>query len=309
MPLNMYALDESSGTFISALKWSMTNLDHLAKGGTANTYTLLHRQDYVYKQFTVNAIEQMNVDGTYSLMSQKLEELLRVGLNNSDWLVVWPLYLVHDTNDNNVNHHYLGYVMPRLANHSHLHSDFIAQVEKANKVKSMLLSLVRAFRHVHKQDFAIGDVSINNVMVEKDTYQCILIDCDSFVVNIDGTISKPLGQTTGYFYKHMKNMLTIADFQSNDLFGLAAIMFFILCGQEFHLENNGPYAGLNGANIINSRIQDRKFPVHESPDTCQATSNRFKDLPQVIKELFIATFTQHNPPSLDDWGAALATLP
>ena len=193
--------------------------------------------------------------------------------------------------------------MPKLEKHKHLNA-VIQHVPNPPK-KTLVESLWNAFEQIHQHKIAIGDVSINNVMVDNDSHECILIDCDSFVVEIDGTVRKPLGQTPGHWYKHLDNMHTIQDFQVNDLFGLAAIIFVILCGQDFHLDINNIITEAG----IERRIQDRLFPVCTNPHNCNAdTVMRFGQLDEDIRHLFIRTFTQHEPASLEEWKAVIEKI-
>lgn len=298
MPLYIYKPGQNNNTDL-ALQWSITNLlkfppleiqANYIEGGTADTYTFLHRPGFIYKKYK----ENVQID-------QKLEHLLRFPLNQqrTTWQVVWPQYLVK----NGITANYIGFIMPKLENHMHLKA-VIQHVPNPPK-QTLVESLWNAFKQVHQHNIAIGDVSINNVMVN-DSHECILIDCDSFAVEIDGTVRKPLGQTPGHWYTHLNNMNTIQDFQVNDLFGLAAIIFVILCGQEFYTDNannNLPDAG------IERRIQDKLFPVYTNPLNCNAdTVKRFQQVDKDIRHLFIRTFTQHEPASLEEWEAVIEKI-
>lgn len=142
-----------------------------SKGAQGIIYELAGNPDCVVK------ILKRESRTTYN--ETKLIELLK--FNNSNKQICWPLDIVRTTSGI-----FVGFVMSRidgkdLSALTKRHTLVLNKYPSFNRKKQieMILDILSQFAYLHDKNILVGDVKLENIVFDKDTFAVTLIDMDS----------------------------------------------------------------------------------------------------------------------------------
>jgi DNA-binding helix-hairpin-helix protein with protein kinase domain len=187
----------------------------------------------------------------------------------------WPLALVYRGTDRNdlSAPNFIGFVMP-LGDGLMMLMDLMERYRKhgvptLTERMAMMALLASGFQRLHDGvvvktpggdrhiTFAMGDVSEQNIRVAKN-YMLFLIDCDGYIVRVDGEAFDQWTRTPEYSSPEYHEASNPKDYRweaEDDNYGLAAITFRFL--NNWHL----PYRYKGATNTSKAAfIRARRFP-------------------------------------------------
>jgi len=196
----------------------------LGSGGEGAVFELPDRPNYVAKRYHTNPNPQQ---------AAKLLAMVRRRSEQLEEVAAWPRDILRDSSDGSV----VGFIMPRITDFKPIHELYGPKSRLAAFPHADWRFLVhagtnvaRAFAVVHQHGHVIGDVNHNNIVVS-DKGLIRLIDCDSFQVTSEGQqFLCPVGVSTHTPPELQgKNLSTIPRTTNHDAFGLAVVLFQLLC--------------------------------------------------------------------------------
>jgi DNA-binding helix-hairpin-helix protein with protein kinase domain len=228
--------------------------------------------------------------------------------------VAWPQILVFDKNAN-----YIGYAMKKVGGipltklaHAKLYEKYFPNLDRAKIVK-MLLNLLNIVEDLHKNKVYIGDINLENIICDPNTFNPYLIDADSYQIKTDKKIYHcPVGRPEMTPIEHHgKDFKHITRTVESDLFSLAIIMFQCL------MLGRHPYDNIGGGNPVEN-LRNGSFPYgkggvrpgYEGAIPKGPWYNIWSHLTYNVKGLFIQTLKDgvNNPSeraSIVEWKDAL----
>jgi DNA-binding helix-hairpin-helix protein with protein kinase domain len=226
----------------------------------------------------------------------------------------WPLDLVFDRDS------CVGFVMQSAIGRKEAHRLYSPKDRKAEFdcvdwrfLVRATSNIAKAFAAVHEAGAVIGDVNHSSVMIAPDA-TAMLIDCDSFQVEIEGRIypcavGEPLHTAPELYGQELS---TTARTSSHDSFGLAVLIFELL------FMGKHPFAGsYSGREPLSLEDKIRRFMfAYGSEAGTQgvgppAMSLSLDDLPESVAAKFELAFQAngiHARPSAIDWARELDQL-
>ncbi|KLV01476.1 hypothetical protein ABT56_22070 [Photobacterium aquae] len=230
--------------------------EELAAGGEGSIYPLLNRPDVVVKKYHQNHI------GDAERM-EKVNALIALYRENPclrTLPLAWPQIAVYDSQQR-----WQGYAMKcvqgkkmRLLCNPKLTKKHFPQLTRV-QIVSYLLNLLNTAEQLHKQGIFMGDINLDNFIVDPDSEQVYFIDCDSFQISYQGRrYPCPVGQDSMIPPEHqgLKLKEVVRD-ENSDLFSLTAICFMLL------MSGRHPYEHIGGTSIT-SNIGTGHFPYGQS---------------------------------------------
>lgn len=161
-------------------------------------------------------------------------------------------------------------------------------------VVEILQSLLKTAEKLHSHGIYMGDINLDNFLVNPTTNQISFIDCDSYQVNIDGrNFPCPVGTDSMIPPEHQgKNLSSVERNVYSDTFSLTIICFMLL------MSGRHPYEHIGGESISHN-IRIGHFPWGQSirPGSQGAVPvgpwyNWWSHLSGGLKGAFIQTFTE-----------------
>lgn len=297
-----------------------------SKGAQGIIYEFAGNPDYVIK------ILKRESRTTYN--ETKLIELLK--FNNSNKQICWPLDIVR-TNSGI----FVGFVMPRIDG-----KDLSALTKRPtlvlNKYPSfnrkkqieMILDILRQFAYLHDKNILVGDVKLENIVFDKDTFAVTLIDMDSVqagLFNCDTT-------TPGYdspevilsrgkekslerfendkyvFYKYYRDRYRSLE---NEYYAISVLIYRFLMGGLFPYQQDnydGGYdacCGVDGdfdtrleQDFMMRKCIESDFPYgldyNSTGKSCQ-NLNIWSHFPSFLKEAFVDAFKNNIRRTPEEW--------
>ncbi len=219
----------------------------------------------------------------------------------NDNSICWPCSLLMS------NKEFVGFLMPLISESYVIKDPFDYSVDelssffkydKRNVIK-VLINIMCIFEKLKSNNIVMGDINFNNFMINKNTYEVILIDLDG------AQIDKYPCVTCKAYFNAPELFSEVTDYEDNeeciankhyhsyystflrDSFGLAAYSFMLLMKEK-------PYNGIECLAKF-----DFGYDVSNVDKTIanknETYSNRWAHLPLFMREAFYKCFTTKNP--------------
>lgn len=280
--------------------------EKLSEGGEGSVIALQDPNHHVvvkiYKQ------EKLNKWGR--LLENKLDAQVKLQQIFEQTNIAWPKLLVYNQGRN-----FIGYAMKRVNGiplsklaHPLLQQKYFPNYNRIDLVQ-VVLSIIESVKKLHENGIFIGDINLENFLVEQNTRTVYLIDTDSYQVNHNGRIYPCLvGRPEMTPVEHHDQPFeAITRTRESDLFSLGIVFFQIL------MRGRHPYDQIGGGNPVEN-LKSGNFPYGKGsrpPGQEGAIPPGpwyiiWSHLSYKVKELFIKCFKEgvYNPnqrPSLQDW--------
>ena len=213
----------------------------------------------------------------------------------------------------NVQHEFVGYLMPLAKGKSLQSAIFIPRVFKKNfpfwkkrDLVELAITILQKIDYLHNRNIIIGDINPGNIMMvsSKEVY---IVDTDSFQIE---DFPCPVGMTNFTAPELQKHDFhTFLRSMGNENFAVATLLFMLM------LPGKPPYSQQGGEDPVSNIINmDFSYPFKgesnkKTPDG--PWRNIWSHLPRYIKEMFYCTFkkdekysTEVTRPSVEQWLAA-----
>lgn len=271
----------------------------LARGGEAEIYLLPNKSHIVVKKYHQPILAKRGRE-----FQRKIDLMHRIdGFNTQN--LCWPLILSYDQNQQ-----WIGYAMRRAKGipmaklaHAIAYEEYFPGVDR-KRLLSYLLNFLDIVNKLHQKNIMIGDYNLNNLLIDPETDQVTLVDCDSYQINIDGEFFPcEVGSADLTPKEHQnKPFKDITRTLTSEYFSIAIILFKAL------MLGRHPYDIVGGADPVHNLCQGI-FPYvsknkNDIPKGCWYVM--WTHLPDYLRSLFIQVFTDgaNNPnkrPSLLAW--------
>jgi len=272
----------------------------IGSGGQGNVYELAE-SPYLVKIFHPEKIQREG-----AIFIEKLEKQIDMKRNIAQKNISWPQIAVYDQGKS-----YIGYAMKKMNGiplkflaHPKLYEKKFPNIQRENII-TMMISLVDTISKLHALDIYLGDINLENVLCNPETWKISLIDADSYQI---GDYPCPVGRPEMTPLEHHgQDFKYVQRTRYSDCFSLAVLMF-----QCFMLGRH-PYDNIGGGNPIEN-LENGRFPYGPggaAPGKDGAVPkgnwyNLWSHLSYNIKGLFIKTFKDgtfdpSSRASLDEW--------
>lgn len=246
-----------------------------------------------------------------ALKAEKLKAMARVKNEKLLAISAWPVDTLHSVKNGPV----VGILMPRIYRHKEIHKLYNPKsriVEYPSAGWDFLIhaaaNLARAVSTVHSQGHVVGDINHGNIVVSSSGI-AVLIDCDSFQVEVNGVkypcnVGVPIYQPPEM--QNIKTFTGVERTKNHDCFGLAVLIFQLLfMGRHPFSEK---YAG-KGDMPLHRAIKEGRFAYskalkYKKPDGTLSLD----ELPEDLACLFEDAFLKPNRPTADMWVTELEKL-
>ncbi|WP_051146592.1 protein kinase domain-containing protein [Marinobacter daepoensis] len=226
----------------------------------------------------------------------------------------WPVALVL-----NKNEQFVGYAMPLLPVADYANLDLLL-TRRGRDLGKLLES--RSFRvkaagnlaarvaQLHAKGHCIIDMKPANLLVNRDTADIVVVDCDGFAIQAKNQFLPGHQYTAGYIapeaWSQEQKPETLG--QPQDLFALAVIIFQLL-NEGLHPYQGVPKGKAEIPPDTQSRIGKGLYaygnPGHRRIDPSPWSLHR--DFPNIVTDLFSKAFRDHEPrPQASEWETILA---
>lgn len=276
----------------------------LAKGGEAAIYPLKSRSDLVFKGYHQTVLSKRGIE-----FRKKLDLMHRLEALRKDKHLCWPLLLCYDDQQK-----WIGYAMYRVSGvpmaklaHAVAYEEHFPSIDR-KRLLHYLLNFLDAIHKLHQQNIMVGDYNLNNVLINQQTDQITLVDCDSYQISIDGQFFPcEVGSADLTPKEHQnKPFKDIVRTLESEYFSIAIILFKAL------MLGRHPYDVVGGADPVQNLCKGI-FPYvsknkNDIPKGCWYVM--WTHLPDYVRELFVRVFTEgadkpHKRPTLSEWRSAL----
>lgn len=178
-----------------------------------------------------------------------------------------------------------------------------------NDLVRILLSIIESVEILHSTDIFLGDINMENFLVDKSSRKVYLIDTDSYQIKNGKKIYPcPVGRPEMTLLEHHdKPFEKIVRTRESDLFSLAILFFQVL------MRGRHPYDQIGGGNPVEN-LKSGNFPYGKgasAPGQKGAIPpgpwyKIWSHLSYKIKELFIRCFKEgvskpSSRPTLEEW--------
>lgn len=212
--------------FVTATGAEIRLGNELGKGGEGSVFEVPSLPDQVAKLYHQN-VDKPKQDKLRFMASQLDQTLLQYA--------AWPQGTLHPK----VGGPVAGFLMPKVTGRDPIHmlySPAHRRQSRPNVAWDFLLFVARnaaaAFETLHARGHVLGDVNQGNLMVGADS-KVILIDCDSFQINANGTLhicEVGVSHFTPPELQGLSSFRGVKRSANHDNFGLALLIFHLLFG-------------------------------------------------------------------------------
>ncbi|HMU99349.1 MAG TPA: hypothetical protein PKA15_11235 [Chitinophagales bacterium] len=226
--------------------------DYINEGGEGKIISLKKPYDHIvikiYKEEKLNKLGNLLKNKVSSQIS--IKELFK----NTD--IAWPQLEVYNENGD-----WIGYAMKRAIGiplsklaHPNLQKKYFNDYTRED-VMQVLLSIINNVKILHRNDICLGDINLDNYLIEKDLKKVYLIDTDSYQVKHNGNIFPcPVGKPEMTPLEHQDKAFTqITRNIESDLFSLGILFFQTL------MRGRHPYDQIGGTNPVEN-LRSGNFP-------------------------------------------------
>lgn len=263
----------------------------LASGGEGSVYPLAGRPDVLVKIYHPTRLAQMERSLKAKIevaitLRQRIPELRQLPL-------AWPQLAVFDSQG-----HWLGYAMQRAGgcsirgfrNPGLVRRDFPG-LGRARLVRA-LCDLITTIQTLHHHQIFLGDINLDNFLLDTAAHRFWLIDCDSFQLTLDGVCYPcPVGQESMIPPEHQgQNLASVRRSVESDTFSLTVLVFMLL------MSGRHPFEHVGGSRVVDN-IRQGHFPYGQSiPPGSQGAVplgpwyNWWSHLSFQLKSIFMQTF-------------------
>lgn len=216
-----------------------------------------------------------------------------------------------------------GFLMPKVTGRDPIHMLYSPAHRRQNRPKAawdFLLYVARntaaAFETLHARGHVLGDVNQGNLMVGADS-KVILIDCDSFQINANGTLhicEVGVSHFTPPELQGLSSFRGVKRSANHDNFGLALLIFHLLFGGRH------PFSGVpqkdEAGESLESDIKAFRYAYARDSKTRgmlpPPRSIPTALVPDAMQAMFEQAFTERGAsgqrPTAQQWVAALDAL-
>ncbi|MGU5545211.1 hypothetical protein ACV1CV_12615 [Aeromonas veronii] len=263
----------------------------LARGGEGSVYPLAQRPDVLVKIYHPTRLVQSaswrkaKVEAAITLR-QRIPTLRQLPL-------AWPLLTVFDDQG-----HWLGYAMQRamgrpirgFRNPALVRRDFPG-LGRAQLVRA-LCDLLTTVQTLHRHQIFLGDINLDNFLLDTANHRFWLIDGDSFQLTLDGVCYPcPVGQESMIPPEHQGcDLASVWRTPESDTFSLTVLVFMLL------MSGRHPFEHVGGSRVADN-IRQGHFPYGQSirPGRQGAVPlgpwyNWWSHLSYQLKSIFMQTF-------------------
>jgi len=268
----------------------------LTRGGEAHILKV-KREEKIAKVFFAERITQEK----YS----KLKLMIQTKLRSKQ--IIWPSTFIVDRGGN-----FLGYIMDFKAGLTLREMCFYpTKLKNEGKISRkdlvyLCLEILKQVALLHRNNIIIGDINPDNFIID-DNHKVYFIDTDSYQIK-----EYPCSVGTDLFTAPEIQGINFATFQRNEeheLFAIATLLFMIL------MPGKHPFSQIDGGSPAEN-IRAKKFPYRFNDESSGTHFDGYKtpkgswfyiwnNMPFMIKELFIKSFTQEKRATIREWQLAL----
>lgn len=160
-------------------------------------------------------------------------------------------------------------------------------------------------------NITFGDLSLNNILVNRDTYQSYFLDADSYqYISNDRTNALASGHTTPE-YRSRAAAIAQSKKQPTPLFtpnsdneALAILIFHLLVDNNHPWRIQGTHGDLTPEEcMVKGLYPYAKSHQHMAPEHA---ASLYRALPIAIQNAFTQAFTTATPPSAQNWSSLLS---
>lgn len=257
----------------------------LAKGGEGEIYPLQHRPNILIKRYAPDILSKEQ-----DYLERKIEAMRNLRPLFKDRNMSWPAISVFDEQK-----HWIGYAMPKIEGHNMrvlahaiAYKKYAPNLNRHDIVK-MLINFLKNIKHLHNNSIMIGDYNLSNFMWDPVNFNVGFIDCDSYQVQLNGTIFPCLVGSPDLTAPehHGKAFKDILRTKESEYFSVAIVLFMCL------MLGRHPYDIIGGDDPVqNLKSGQFAYGVGNRGIPKGQWYNIWSHIPYRMKSLFIQTFTE-----------------
>ena len=277
----------------------------LARGGEGQVYPLGDRPEILVKWYHSEVLQKRGTE-----LREKVEAMIEIKKHFKYHSVTWPLMSVFE---DAANKNWVGFAMRRARGvplsrlaHAMAYKKVFPTLDRC-QITEYLLSLLKEVRVLHKAGVRIGDYNFNNILCTPGHNRIMLIDCDSYQINLNGRVySCPVGSPDMTPKEHHgKAFDKIFRTEESERFSVAIVLFKCL------MIGRHPYDIVGGDDPVNN-LREGKFAygIGNSGVPIGPWYNIWSHMPHRLKDMFITVFTEGGEdyskrPTIEEWVKAL----
>lgn len=283
--------------------------EYINEGGEGRIIALKEPYDHI----VVKIYKKEKIIKLENLLKNKVsyQILMKERFNDTD--IAWPQLEVY-----NEKGEWIGYAMKKARGvplsklaHPNLQKKYFDDYNRADVIK-VLLNIIKNVKILHGNDICLGDINLDNYLIEKEMNKVYLIDTDSYQVKYNGNIYPcPVGKPEMTPLEHQDKPFTqiTRDIES-DLFSLAILFFQTL------MRGRHPYDQIGGTNPVEN-LRSGIFPYGSGSNAPGQDGSIppgpwylvWSHLSHKVKGMFIQCFKEgvkdkKNRPKLIEWEQA-----
>lgn len=269
----------------------------LKSGGEGTVYPLSHRPELVVKVYHEHLRTELHrQDKIFAQMKlyADLQPLLK------ELPMAWPLIPVFDEQKQ-----WVGYAMKKVNGKTMSVFRNPKLVRKhfpglnRTRLIDYLINMLTTAERLHQQGIYMGDINLDNFLIDPKSTTVSFIDCDSYQIVSNGELYPcPVGQDAMIPPEHQgKKLSSVVRSEESDIFSLTVICFMLL------MSGRHPYEHIGGASTTQN-IANGHFPYGQPirPGVDGAIPPGYwyiwwSHLSYNLKSAFMTTFTEgaHQP--------------
>lgn len=264
----------------------------IKSGGEGTVYPLLSRSDLVVKIYHDHLL--LDKERKRKIFSQ-------IDIYNEsrsifkDISVAWPLIAIFD-----IDKKWVGYAMKKangktmsVFRNPKLVKKHFPDLNRTILI-DYLINLLKTAGKLHQNNIFLGDINLDNFLINKDDKSVTFIDCDSYQFQINNILfSCNVGQDAMIPPEHQgKKLSSVIRNENSDIFSLTVICFMLL------MSGRHPYEHIGGASTVQN-IANGHFPYGQPirPGINGAIPPGYwytwwSHLSYKLKSAFMTTFTE-----------------
>lgn len=216
--------------------------DEIARGGEGVVYELAARSSVVVKLYHEDVLSKRGAQ-----LHRKVEVMLGLRGKFKDLPLAWPAISVHDEHGA-----WRGYAMKRVSGvplsklaHPMLCRKHVPDLDRSHVVR-YLAAIVKTLGRLHGAGVCLGDINLNNFLYDHATGTLTLIDCDSYQLEVKGSVYPCLVGAADMIppEHHGVSLGDVRRTPESDLFSLSILIFRCL------MLGRHPYDFVGGGTVV-----------------------------------------------------------